>query len=346
MKYISILFLILLLLLTVAFQGCKKTEGWNSEGDYFYLENEGATMPVWVTGNTESGVFIITNHGGPGGGTTGHDFHKSVYGFQALERDYALVYWDQRMTGMSTGDVKREELNIDQHVEDLDQLVSLIVDRYSPSSLFMFGHSWGGGLSIEYLGREDHQQLFKGWIDEDGSIEDSIEHVWKREWILPRAEQKLEETGDDYWAEVIQWYADNPFPTEADNEPYEFVGALGGYVYDLENAKSLNPNSNLEAIFASPYALGRYSVTYSNTDYMAGYSFEDNARNITIPSLLIYGKEDGAVPIAASEHVYNLLATDEADKTLIQLDACAHSPHFEKPFEFYDAVKSFVETYK
>lgn len=37
------------------------------DGDFFYVENNEAQMPVWVRGNENSEVFIIHLHGGPGG---------------------------------------------------------------------------------------------------------------------------------------------------------------------------------------------------------------------------------------------------------------------------------------
>ncbi|MCL2008189.1 MAG: hypothetical protein FWG77_08905, partial [Treponema sp.] len=39
------------------------------EGDWFYLENAGAVMPVWVQGNIASDVFVIWLHGGGAGGS-------------------------------------------------------------------------------------------------------------------------------------------------------------------------------------------------------------------------------------------------------------------------------------
>ncbi|HEX5171855.1 MAG TPA: hypothetical protein VFW11_21900, partial [Cyclobacteriaceae bacterium] len=37
------------------------------DGDFFYLVNKGAQMPVSVRGNKASGIFILFIHGGPGG---------------------------------------------------------------------------------------------------------------------------------------------------------------------------------------------------------------------------------------------------------------------------------------
>ena len=80
--------------------------------NYFWVERNNARMPVWVRGNIDSGIFVVFNHGGPGScGTAESIFevnpangkfdHASP--LQVLENDYAVVYWDQRHSGMSTG---------------------------------------------------------------------------------------------------------------------------------------------------------------------------------------------------------------------------------------------------
>ena len=323
---------------------CEKSEFWYSEGETFFLKSEGAVMPVWVTGNTSSGIFVIVNHGGPGL-TSGYGFHTTT-AFKRLEEQYAMVYWDQRMSGMSKGDPITGDLTIAQHVEDLDKLITIIQDRYTPQSLFMFGHSWGGGLAIEYLGQGNNETPFNGWIDTDGSLQDKWEMDLKREWQLPKAQERLTETGEQKWQDILDWWLENPNPDEGDNEPYFFTGQLDGYVYDGEKADELNPYSKLEQHFFSPYQPLSWTDDYQYTNFMAGYDFIPNAKNITIPSLMIWGKEDGAVPFQVSDSLFALLATPEEDKFLLQLEECGHSPHYEKPNEFFDAVFNFVEQYK
>jgi len=52
-------------LLAINLFACEKSE-FLSEGNYYFVRHKGAAMPVWVKGNLESGVFLITVHGGPG----------------------------------------------------------------------------------------------------------------------------------------------------------------------------------------------------------------------------------------------------------------------------------------
>ena len=334
----------MLLSIVLLFIGCSKSD-WHTEGEKFYLENQGAVMPVWVTGNINSGVFVIANHGGPGFGS-GYEFHKSVHGFQELEKDYAFVYWDQRMSGSSKGDPEFDDMSVEIHVEDLEKLVALIQQRYQPNSLFIFGHSWGGGLSLEYMGKDDNKSPFKGMIIEDGSIQDNYEMVVRRAWVVPRATEKLAETGDEYWQEVLDWWDNNPNPTEADLEPYDHIRALEGYIYDREATAELNPISNFEYNFLSPVSFFWYTANHANTDFMANYDFMPNASEIDKPTLIMWGVEDGAVPVILSDTIYSLIKTPVEDKYLVKYEECAHVPHLERPFDFYLEVKTFIDKYK
>ncbi|MEL6254121.1 MAG: alpha/beta hydrolase [Bacteroidota bacterium] len=334
----------LFIILTAMIIGCGQND-WYREGETFYLENHGAVMPVWVTGNLSSGIFIIANHGGPGF-SSGLEFHRPTYGFKELEKKYALVYWDQRMSGSAKGDPKFEDMSVDIHVEDLEKLVTLIQSRYNPGSLFLYGHSWGGGLSLEFMGKGINQLPFNGMIIEDGSIQDRYEMIVRRAWVVPRAEAKLTETGDEYWKEVLAWWENNPNPTEADLEPYEHIRELGGYVYDPEASKQINPTSEFDYLFFSPMSFFWYTANHANTDYMANYDFMPNAKNIDRPTLIVWGVEDGAVPVILSDTIFSLIATPTEDKFQVKYEACGHSPHFEKPFDFYNEVTAFIEKYK
>ncbi|WP_281616245.1 alpha/beta hydrolase [Flammeovirga sp. SubArs3] len=342
------LYLLPLLATLIGFTSCNRNDedAYDyKDGEFFYLENKGAFMPVWVVGNVDSGIFIITNHGGPGY-DSGMNFHTATESFQQLEKEYALVYWDQRMAGSSKGNPSLEDLTIEQHVEDLEKLVTLIEHKYAPKSMFMYGHSWGGGLSILYMGKDENQSKFNGWIDEDGAIQDKYEMELKREWIVPRAEAKYEATDDKKWKEVIQWWEDHPNPNESMDEPYQHVRMLEGYIYDKETSDALHNNSVFEQRFLASYSFGWLHNQYEDFNFMAHYDFMPRAKNIIIPTLLIWGKEDGAVPVAVSDTVYSLVNTPIEDKYKVQLDECAHAPHWEKPYIWTDEVRAFIEEYK
>ena len=329
----------LFLLLT----GCRSA--FLTEGEYFFLENDDAVMPVWVTGNIDSQLFILTVHGGPGYGS-GHEFPIST-GFKLLEEEYALIYWDQRMSGMSQGDPDPATLTIDQHIEDLSKLVELIDFKYQPQALFLLGHSWGGVMTGGYLGRGTNQNLFNGWIDLDGSIEESSEAQARKQWILDRVPEAMAESDDkEYWQFVLDWYEENPNPVDSDAEQYWFAGNLGGYAYDWQKTQEENPIPYLELVFSSPFTFAFYWTQYADSSWVDGYDVTEEVSSIQIPALMLWGKEDGVVPTAVAQFTYDLLGTDPGQKHIVLIEESAHSPHYDTPAEFYAAVTDFVEMYR
>ncbi len=65
---------------------CEKTE-FQTAGDFVHLSNKGTSMPIWVKGNFQSDVIIITVHGGPG--DSGMEQHISK-GFKQFNRSGIL----------------------------------------------------------------------------------------------------------------------------------------------------------------------------------------------------------------------------------------------------------------
>lgn len=347
MKKITAIITLGLLLLAGA---CQKSE-YLSEGDFFYLENKEAKMPVWVKGNFDSNVMIIFVHGGPG--DSGISM-ATTPGWSYVEEDYLMVYWDQRFSGIAQGDPDLSTMNPEQFVEDLDKLVLLIQNKYPEKDLFMCGYSWGGQLSSAYLGRDNNASKFKGWIDLDGSIYSEFDAQLMKEWILERVPEKLNESQSDeetaFWQYIVDWYEENPSPGEYTGyQPYWYISALGGDAYDWETTQELYPTPYLELIFKSMFSLSYYVYSFGNPEDIIEWDAIDCTpalANITIPTLLLWGANDGLVPPAIADYVYDHLATDPSQKEIVLLDQCGHGPHMEQPDLFYEAMKNFIETYK
>ena len=143
---------------------CQKEQFSNSENakDHFFLKNEGAEMPVWVEGNTNSKTFVIFLHGGPGGSSIGYN---ELGVFDYLEQNYAVVYWDQRCAGAAQGNCNPDNLNVARYTEDLDQLITVLRYRYGNDiGIFLLGDSWGGTLATAFITTGNLQEKIKGTI--------------------------------------------------------------------------------------------------------------------------------------------------------------------------------------
>ena len=67
---------------------------------------------------------------------------------------------------------------------------------------------------------------------------------------------------------------------------------------------------------------------------------DDVVKTIKSPTLIIWGREDGLLPLSDAERFHK----DIAGSTVVVLDQCAHVPNIEKPGEFNAAVIRFLST--
>ena len=337
-----------IILVTLTLGACEKSD-YLASGEFFHLSHKGANMPVWVNGNFTSDVILITVHGGPG--DSGME-QNIAPGFKLLEDDYMLVYWDQRYSGMTQGHYDLKTQTPDQFIEDTDKLVQLIQHKYPGKKLFMIGHSWGGQLSAGYLGRDNHDDNFMGWIDLNGSLYGDLEAQMMKEFIMERVPAKMAEPDADleFWQFIIDFYEENPEPKNySDPEPYWYADAVGGSVYDLEEYYELAPVPYTELIFKSMFSMSFYvDAFYSEETYglWDDINYTPELGNITIPALMLWGADDGIVPADLADYVYENLATDPSMKEVVKIPECCHGPQNETPETFYQEVSSFIETYK
>ena len=111
------------------------TEAQRAQG---MLSLEGARLYYEVVG---TGDPVIVVHGGPG---LDHAYLQP--GLDALGTLNTMVYYDQRGTGRSGGDLTEESINLDTFVEDIDALrQTLGYDRVT-----VLGHSFGALIALEY----------------------------------------------------------------------------------------------------------------------------------------------------------------------------------------------------
>jgi len=65
---------------------------------------------------------------------------------------------------------------------------------------------------------------------------------------------------------------------------------------------------------------------------------DDVVKTIKTPTLLVWGRQDGLVPLSDGERLHK----DIAGSTMVVIDECGHIPNVEKPGEFNAAVLKFL----
>ena len=107
-----------------------------------YTEILGYKFHTEIFGKPEA-IPVIVVHGGPGGD---YGYLKPL---QRLSKDYRVIFYDQRGTGLSPR-VDKKYLTVEQNLDDL----RAIVEHFSNGKkVKLIGHSWGGMLVVGYLSK-------------------------------------------------------------------------------------------------------------------------------------------------------------------------------------------------
>jgi proline iminopeptidase len=316
------------------------SDEFQKEGDFFYLNSVGATMPVWVKGNKESGKFIIMLHGGPEGGSS--QYYTIFPSHKKIEEHFAIVYWDQRMCGMSQGNPSMTDATLEQFTKDLDKLVTLVNFKYENPKLFLMGHSWGGALGTNYL--LENQSKISGLIEIDGGHSWTTANAISRQSMMAYAEDKIQANEEKrYWQFALDWYKDHTLVGINDNAHYTFVGKANGYDYNPKSDSLQVPFTDL--LFASPISTAYFFVPYKFSFLDKGLDLQNQINKITIPALLCWGRHDRVFPVPIAIDTFNKLGTPIDEKYLHIFELSAHSPNYEQPTEFAKEVIKFVTKY-
>jgi pimeloyl-ACP methyl ester carboxylesterase len=110
----------------------------------------GVDQWVMTRGQNVANPVLVLLHGGPGFPEARLWRHFNG----ALERDFTVVYWDQRGTNKSYArTISASSMTVTQFIADLDALVDLALRRFGKEKVTLYGHSWGSALGVLYAAR-------------------------------------------------------------------------------------------------------------------------------------------------------------------------------------------------
>ena len=104
--------------------------------------------------------------------------------------------------------------------------------------------------------------------------------------------------------------------------------------------KAFQSDSAIDQSMAVRLAAGDgYTIKSITESIIRGEDFlDDVVKTIKRPTLIVWGRQDGLVPLADGEHFNK----DIAGSKMIVIDQCGHVPNVEKPGEFNAALLKFL----
>jgi pimeloyl-ACP methyl ester carboxylesterase len=341
----------LLLILIISLLGCQKEKITFSRAasEVFYVENSGASMRVYVNGNTSDNTFILVIHGGPG---LSSYFYDTKYIGQHLGDKYAMVYWDQRNAGASQGNSNGDKLNLSQMVDDLKKVIQVLKYRYGNNmSLFLLGHSFGGLISTDFLTSPENQDQIKGYIDVDGSHNYPLNDTLTRQMLLTYGQSQVSLNKNTHKWQTIVDYCNS----HTGNFTLEESQKLGSFASDAEALTDSVKQIKFASVLFNYSIKDKYPLTaiFSNLLYtedskfneeLAVTQFSSSLNRINIPVLVLWGKYDFTCPLALGHDFYNRISSTE--KRFVISPVSGHNMILQDEKTFCDAVDSFVQSYR
>jgi len=291
-----------------------------------------------IRGQDRNKPVMLFLHGGPG--SPEFTFMKKTN--RAIEKDFVMVYWEQRGAGKSySKDIPAESMNLPQFISDTRELSILLAKRFKKDKIYLMGHSWGSFLGIltayqypdlyyAYFGIGQVCSQYKG---EKNSFE------WVKEQARKQNNTKAIEslsklTFPDSLAGMDIWYK---YVMTERNYVSQFGGGITHEMTSMLplvkivlNAKEYTLSDKMNFMKASKYSLNHLwpSVIQKNL-------FND-IDSMRIPVYIFQGRYDNQTPYPIAKDFFNHLKARK--KEFFTFENSAHSPVMEEVSKFNSIV--------
>lgn len=316
--------------------------------DFFFLERDGAIMPVWVTGPPNADTQVVLLHGGPGGSG---GLYAHADGLNRLEEAVQVVYWDQRGSVASQGNPSEDTLTVDAMVADLALLTDVLEARDPAQDRVLLGHSFGGTLGVAALREPAIHDAYTAYLHVDGGHDLTCEAYQQSEdFVFERLRGYLQTRANDAdtWNDGLAFYRRTDCWSRTNVAEHSvWVARTNGY--DPDGVGSPSGGQIAELAFLSPYDM--QAVLKNNGRMVATVDawpsdLRPGMADITLPTLVMWGDEDGILPVGLAPGAVDALGTPADDVALSVFEGAGHSPFHDDGPRFAREVLDFVDDHR
>lgn len=294
-----------------------------------------------IRGEKQTNPVLLYLHGGPGSFVIprARDFGRQ------LEKDFVVVYWDQRGSGKSFHPkVPVNTMNLEQFISDTHELVKVLTQRFNVPKVYLVGNSWGAALGA--LTVERYPELFYAYVGTGQLVNTEKAEAISYQFTLDKA--KITENREAL--KELTTMGPPPWDYEKMNKQRKWLRRFGGTIYEnTESANSflsdfmgkmlLSPEYSLMEIVEN--SLDPNFAVRNLWDDIADIDLVEQVPRIEVPVYFIAGRHDYNTPSELVEDYYKQLDAP-AGKHLIWFENAAHMPEFEDPNQFYQIMVDSV----
>ncbi len=304
----------------------------------------GIRQAIKIRGDFSDNPVLVYLHGGPGFPL--FPFEPQGESMLRLEKQFTMVYWEQRGTGKSfTRRIPRQSMNIEQFIEDTRQVVEYARQATGAEKVFLWGHSWGSNIGALFAAR--YPELLYAYISTGQSVSPFENERLAYEFVREKA---LEEGNSRALRQLAR--------IDTTEAGYSLQNALtvrrwvyryGGIVKDGSDRPYVDL-VEIEQILSAP----EYSITdrinlilfpyFSAEELWAdlkALDLKEKAPRIEVPVYFFVGRYDIIVSALLAKEYFEMLEAP-AGKQLILFEHSAHRPFDEEREKFLEVMKKRI----
>jgi pimeloyl-ACP methyl ester carboxylesterase len=298
---------------------------------------------IFIRGTDQKNPVLLFLHGGPGAPAMGMSSSRNLDA--ELIKHFTVVHWDQRGAGKSyNSDIPVNSMTFDRLVEDCNELIDYLRNRFNTQKVFLVGHSAGSIIGIKTAHK--YPEKIHAYVGVGQIINDYERQKISYNFIVEEAEK----SGDVKIQNTIKAIGPPPHDIpEKLNEKEGYIFRYGGVVRD-------NGVKQMGALMLSFLTSPEYSLLEGfKTFNMKGREFTMNAmleeinnvnlakeiQSIKVPIYFFEGKYDMATSRVPVEDFYDSLDAEKGKKLII-FENSAHFPMIEEKEKYQDLLVNVV----
>jgi pimeloyl-ACP methyl ester carboxylesterase len=238
------------------------------------------------------------------------------------------LWFRSRGTGRSyKSDIPSASMTIEQFVQDLDEVVELVRNRFGKTQVVLLGHSWGSALGILYTSR--HPEKVAAYVG-IGQVVD-MPAGERLSYDFARAEASRRRNRDALKA--LDRIGPPPHTVDEMLTSRKWVERFGGaFQTDLSTGKLIwaalrTDEANL--IDLIKFGQGnRFSLKHLWPQFRE-FDLDATVTSFETPILFLLGRHDWEVPSTLAASYFERIQAPH--KRLVWFEQSAHNPPFEEP---------------
>lgn len=303
-------FLAQLLLLTSLLLIAPPAMAQNVSGDGDLVSINGTEIFVRRMGEGEP---IVVIHGGP---VLEHGYFLPY--LEPLAKDYELIFFDQRLSGRSAGEVPKESVRVTTFVDDIEALRTTL----KLGKIHVMGHSWGGHLAMRYAIRFGDQIRSLMLLNSMSADSES--------WV---AEQKLlmSTVSDEDQQAMNDLRQSEAFKLRRIEALHQMLMlSYAPQFHDRDKVADLR--INLPADY-----MERSRQFGAMTTDLQQFDLGGDLERLKMPTLVLYGAAEPSA-LRSGKALHETIPGSE----FVSLPRAGHFPFVEQPDAFVDAIRLFL----